>query len=237
MKTRRGKLVGLGSAGLGVALLLVAGFSSRRLLLEQWHLSGLRSNDEESRKKAAQALGEYGSVRSITLLMKANSVLLQEKGRPDALVGMEKTFGRRLDQQGRRLDQQAKLARRLSETSPDASQAADVVFNLLYGGGLLRTRRQQTVMASQQAALDALVARWAAEVATMLTIGPYSLSLTRITEREKKAAVPYLSEELENYWIVRWLAVRLLGRLGSDAEDAMPVLETKTKDPQTTKGT
>ncbi len=49
MMVRRGKLVGLGAVGLGMVVLLVAGFASRRLILEEWHLSGLQSTDKEKR--------------------------------------------------------------------------------------------------------------------------------------------------------------------------------------------
>ena len=216
MKVRRGKLVGLGAVGLGIVVLLIAVFASRRVVLEEWRLSNLKSADEETRKKAAQALGEYGSARSIPLLMKANSdsltSILERAGKP--LAGMETSFASMLDQQ-------AKLARRLSETSPDAAQAPDD----------LSTRRQQIFMANQRAAFDMRVADLAAQVATRLAVRPYSRSLRRIVEREKAASVPYLLQALESdNWHLRWLAVTFLGTLGSDAKDAVPDLEGKLED-------
>ncbi len=207
MGTMTGRRIGLGAVGLGIAVVLIATFASRRVLLEEWYISKLRSTDEETRKNAAKALVEYGSERSILPLMEANSdslnYILQERGKPDALVSMEKNFARTRDQQ-------RKLTRRLL---PDKQE-----------GENLWTREKRT-------AVDKRVADLLREMETMLTIDPFFESLTRITEREKKSAVPYLSEELENdNWHVRWLAVRLLGALGSDAEDSVSGLKSKLED-------
>ena len=217
MKTTRGKLVGLGAVVVGIGVLLVACLASRGLILEKWYLSDLQSTDEETRKKAAQALGECGTVRSIPPLMRANSdslrSLLEEKGKPDALVGMEKNLAGMLDQK-------EKLARQIRAVWPDLSKLSD-----------LSAQRQSTFLNNQLATFDARVADLEAQVATMLMFSPYSLSLRRITERETKAAVPHLLQELESDdWHARWMAVRLLGSLDPHAEDAVPGLETKTKD-------
>ncbi len=195
--------------GLGIAVVLIAGYASRRFIIEEWHVSRLQSTDEATRKNAAKALGEYGPERSILPLMRANSEsltsILQERGKPDALLCMEKNFARTRDQQ-------RKLTRRIAAL-PDKQE-----------GENLWTREKRT-------AVDKRVADLLREMETMLTIDPFFESLTRITEREKKSAVPYLSEELENdNWHVRWLAVRLLGALGSDAEDSVSVLKSKLED-------
>ena len=80
------------------------------------------------------------------------------------------------------------------------------------------------------AAIDTELADNAMQVDSTLLNTPYWWSLTTITQREKKAAVPYLLHELDgDDWRIRWLAVRLLGSLGPDAEDAVPVLKTKTR--------
>ncbi len=97
--------------------------------------------------------------------MRANSEsltsILQERGKPDALVSMEKNFAGMLDG--------PVMPLRLSKTAPEVAQ--------------------QIFRATQRAAFDKRLADLAAEMATMLAISPYSLSLTRIIEREQKAAV------------------------------------------------
>ncbi len=50
MKVGIGRRVALGAVGLGVAVVLVAAFASRRVLLEEWYIFKLRSTDEETRK-------------------------------------------------------------------------------------------------------------------------------------------------------------------------------------------
>lgn len=65
----------------------------------------------------------------------------------------------------------------------------------------------------------------------MLTVDPFFESLTKITEKPKKEAIPYLSQALDNdNWLVRWLAVQLLGALGPVAQDSVPVLEAEVED-------
>lgn len=195
-------------------LLLVAGFASRRVLLEEWHLTRLASTDEETRKKAAEALGECGSVRSILPLMEATSVsltrLLQEKGMPDVLVGMDKNFAGFLKQR-------EKLARQIRAVWPDLSKRSD--------------ESQMTFLNNQLASIDARVEREATQVATLLWINPYAELLTKITEKARRKAVPCLSEQLGNdKWHIRWQAATLLGVLGPHAEDSVPILKTKLHD-------
>ena len=177
MMVRRGKLVGLGAVGLGIVVLSIAGFASRRVILEAWYLSKLSSTDEGTRKNAAKALGEYGSVRSIPPLMKANSdslaLIIKKRGKslmransdslmsileqsenPDALVGMEKIFARLLDQRER-------VTRQIPRNSPDAAQEPD-----------LAVRRQLRFLINQRRSLDARVTDLATKVATILAIFP-----------------------------------------------------------------
>ena len=69
---RKARYWSLGAVGLGVAVVLIATFSSRRFILEEWHLSSLESGDKEKRERAAKALGDNGSVRAIPLLTQAS---------------------------------------------------------------------------------------------------------------------------------------------------------------------
>ena len=111
------------------------------------------------------------------------------------------------------------LALQISAISPDVTQEP-------------RLSAQRRLLKMRLAAIDTELADNATQVDSTLMNSPYWWSLTTITQREKKAAVPYLLHELDgDDWRIRWLAVRLLGSLGPDAEDAVPVLKTKTEDP------
>ncbi len=219
MKVRRGKLVGLGAVVVGIGVLLVAGFASKRLILEEWYVSKLQSTDQETRENAAKALGEYGSVRSIPPLMKAHSdslaLITKQRGKSDPLTGIEgNNFASMLVQQER-------LTRAISEISRDERLK----------GNLPAQREIQTYLSQQRAALDTRLADLATEMATVLAVDPFFESLSEITKRAKKKAVPCLSEQLGNDdWNIRWQAARLLGLLGSDAKHAVQVLKTKSED-------
>ena len=211
--SRRARYWSLGAVGLGIVVVLIAAFASRRIILEEWQLSRLQSTDQQTRKNAAQALGEYGSVRSIPLLMRAT--------RTDSfgfdLGGWAWLFAKMLNRR-------EVLAVQMSAISPD----------VIHEPGLSTLHKS---LKRQLVAVDADLAGNATPVDSTLMNSPYWQSLTKITQREKKAAVPYLLHELDgDDWRIRWLAVRLLGSLGPDAEDAVPVLKTKTRGSTTAPG-
>ena len=66
---RNGKRLTYLTIALGVLVLLVAGYASRDLAVEQWYIWKLESEDEQERKLAAEKLGEMGSVRAVPSLM------------------------------------------------------------------------------------------------------------------------------------------------------------------------
>ena len=201
--------------GLGIVVLLIAAFASRRVILEEWYISKLESTDEETRKKAAESLTEYGSERSIPPLIRAHSDSLRslmetQRARSDALPHLERKLARLLEQQ-------TELARRISVISRDEAQSQDV--------------RQMAFLSEQWTALDEGLARVSRDIETVLTMDSFFESLIKITEKAKKEAIPDLTRaQQSDDWHIRWQAARLLGALGPHAKDSIPVLKTKSED-------
>lgn len=68
--TSRGKVVALANAGVAIAV-LVAGLAAWPSLEEEWWLRRLRNGDQDARERAAERLGELGSVRAVPELAAA----------------------------------------------------------------------------------------------------------------------------------------------------------------------
>ena len=204
---RKARYWSLGAVGLGVAVVLIATFSSRRFILEEWHLSSLESGDKEKRERAAKALGDIGSVRAIPLLTQASCESSGDDFEATVSV-MAQVFA----------DVSV-----LSLTSPFKISVASL--------GGLSIRRLRAFRVNQSVSLDRQFEDLAKQVADRLTDNPHFEALTKIVEREKRAAVPHLAERLKgDKWLVRWHAARLLGVLGPDAEDSVQMLKTKLED-------
>lgn len=202
MKSSRDKLVGFVAVGLGIVVVLIAAYASRRVILEVWHLSGLDSADKEERERAARALGEIGSARAIPLLAQA-SYESSEDAFEEASM-MEKLF----------VDMSA-----LSLVSP---------FEISVVGPI---RRQRAFRINQGATLDSQFENLTKQVADRFRDNPYFESVERIALRTRKEAVVCLSEQLGSVnWHIRWQAVTLLGTLGRDAEDSVPDLKATLED-------
>lgn len=68
---RRGKLVALATAAVGMVVLVAAGFAAKDRIREQWYIWRLERGSKEAQVAAAEMLGEMRSVRAVPLLMAA----------------------------------------------------------------------------------------------------------------------------------------------------------------------
>ena len=112
----------------------------------------------------------------------------------------------------------------------DLSLSSPFEISVVSLGGL-STQWQRPFRINQRATLDRQLEDLAKQVSDRFFDNPYFESLTKITEKAKRAAIPYLSEQLGNdNWNLRWQAARVLGALGSNAKDSVPVLRAMTED-------
>jgi len=67
---RRGKIVALATVGVGVVVLVAAGFAAKGRIREEWYIHQLQSANEETRLHAAERLGELKSLRAVPELIR-----------------------------------------------------------------------------------------------------------------------------------------------------------------------
>ena len=68
--TSKGRRLTHLTIALGAFVLLIAGYASRDLAVEQWYIWDLESEEEETRKVAAEKLGDMGCLRAIPSLLR-----------------------------------------------------------------------------------------------------------------------------------------------------------------------
>ena len=81
MKSRRSNVIVSTVGVLGLAVLVAAGATFQRPLLERWYLWRLDSKNEAERKVGAQKLGEIGSLKAIPRLLE----IFRQEGRYQVL--------------------------------------------------------------------------------------------------------------------------------------------------------
>jgi len=69
MNTPKGKRIAIALTTIGVATVVAAGVAMKDLIQEEWYIYKLWSNDENQIAKAANALGDLGSVRAVPKLI------------------------------------------------------------------------------------------------------------------------------------------------------------------------
>src|SRR6266508_3266331 len=69
MKKSRGRIAVVFSSLAALPVLVAAGFASRDLLVEEWHLYKLRNGSEVEKRRALAKLGELRSVKTAPILI------------------------------------------------------------------------------------------------------------------------------------------------------------------------
>jgi len=200
MEKPRGKAIALCSIGLGLFVLLLAGFVLKDRVLEEYYLHKMEGSRGKEKEAVLQKLGRIGSARALKALLDS-----LKSASPDFVAISTRTgkafmffsgFSSNLDTKG------IVPAKGSSIKIWDVSQGYSPSFRSLdcvrYSGRIIYT-----------------------------SINPSCFhALKGITGRLGASAVPHLIGVLESEdFAPRWIPVALLEELGTEAFEAIPVLE------------
>ncbi len=201
MKSRSKKVIVYAVAVFGIAVLVAAALALKPVILEQWYLLKLESEDEESRKDAAANLAELGAVGAVPVMLKllgrttGSSGTYSAANPPEHSVASHRTV----------MINAARL--KLTPSTVTGPIQIDVPSE-----GIRFDRNALSIWFASSDSIFLLDALW------------------RLTSVAGKRSVPYLVTALDDEgWYVAYLAASLLGRIGPNARRAIPALNTASQ--------
>ncbi len=185
-------------AVLGIAAFVLAGLALKPVILEQWYLWKLESEDEESRKDAAANLAELGAVGAVPVMLKllgrttGSSGTYSAANPPEHSVASHRTV----------MINAARL--KLTPSTVTGPIQIDVPSE-----GIRFDRNALSIWFASSDSIFLLDALW------------------KLTSVVGERSVPYLVTALDDSgWYVPYWSALLLGRLGPQARGAIPALTT-----------
>ncbi len=185
-------------AVLSVVVLVTAALALKPVILEQWYLLKLESEDEESRKDAAANLAELGAVGAVPVMLKllgrttGSSGTYSAANPPEHSVASHRTV----------MINAARL--KLTPSAVTGPIQIDVPSE-----GIRFDRNALSIWFAPSDSIFLLEALW------------------KLTSVAGKRSVPYLKTALDDEgWYVAYLSAMLLGRIGPHARGAIPALTT-----------
>ncbi len=211
-----GKTFAYSSVGLGLAVMILTGLVLKDRIVEGYSIQRLKSTDPEEREDALEKLGRIGSAWALRVLLEAS-----RDGNPGMFVSNFNKFRINRGSSSKTIFPLSEGSGNRFFFSPDGK--------MVLGGQNLSLRSWD----ASTGRANLLIYAYARGDGTFVfsTLNPPVFSaLENITQRLGRAAVPHLVRALEDEnYSPRWLPAILLGKLGTKAEEALPILEKLSK--------